>query len=223
MGTFIRAAAGGFVGKLLATAFIAACVAMSFGPDRWVTFITDGLPSLTPSNARAIFLAAAVIVALLLFISLFQAVPSTTPITASQIEYGLAVTGVILFADKLGKRKRNIQLGVGLRNTTQYALRYDVDHMFVSINGVAHNEPIFSNTGLVLRPGESDVFRYAAFKNLDLPPESNVMISANISYGPPNSPFIRHLKREYSGVLRVTARNESLTAIVSGEDWDKPI
>jgi hypothetical protein len=224
MGTFIKAAAGGFVGKLLATLFIAACVAVSFGPDRWVSFIIDGAPSfLTPSNARAMFLVAAIIITLLLLMSLFQSAPSNPSIAASQIEYGLSVTGIVLFADKLGKRKRNIQVGVGLKNVTPYILRYDVDYMFVSVNDVAIDEPKFSNNGLVLRPGETDVFRYAPFKDQNFPPESNVIISINISYGPPDGAFIRHLKREYSGVLRVTATSQSLTTIISGEDWDEPI
>lgn len=211
------------MGKLLAAVFIAACVAMSFGPDRWVAFIADGAPAfLTPSNARAIFFVAAIIVALLLLMSLLRA-SSGAKITADQIEYGLAVTGPVLFSDKLGKRKRNIQLGVGLKNVTPHLLRYDVDHMFVSVNGVAMDEPIYDNTGLVLRPGESDVFRYATFKELQLPPESTVIVSTNISYGPPMGGFIRHLKREYACVLRVTATTQNLTFTISGEDWDQPI
>lgn len=223
-GTFFKAMAGGFFGKLLATAFIAACIALSFGPDRWIEFVFQGSSDyLTPSTARTVLFATALFIALLLLVSIFRGPGDSAMLSADQLAYALSITGLPLFADKLGKRKRNIQLGVGLRNASQHTLLYEVDHMFVSINGHVINDPAFGNRGLILRPGETDVFRYPPFMALDLPAESHVIVSVNISYGQPGFSPLRHLKRDYTGILRVSATTENLSFSVSGEDFDQPI
>lgn len=214
--------AGGFVGKLAATIFIAVCAAFSFGPEFWVQFILQGSTHLTASNARGLFFGFGLATALLLLFSIFKSAPSAKLLTAEQLEYALTITGLSLYSDKKGKRKRNIQIGVNLENASQQTIRYEVDSIFVSIADEVIPNPEFSSTGLILRAGATDVFRYATFNDLTLASESQVVVSVNISYGQPSQVAVRHLKREYRAILRVTATTQNLTWTI-GEDWDLPI
>lgn len=222
MGVFIKAMAGGFVGKLVATIFIAVCVAFSFGPELWVQFILQGSAHLTASNARGLFFALGLAAMLLLLFSIFKSPPSAKLLTAEQLEYALNITGLSLYSDKKGKRKRNIQIGVNLENTSRHAIRYEMDSIFVSIAGAVVSDSEFLSTGLILRSGATDVFRSATFNDLSLDPESQVVVSMNISYGQPGQVAVRHLKREYKAILRVTATTQNLTWTI-GEDWDTPL
>jgi hypothetical protein len=66
-GIFTKAFAGGFIGKLAAATFIAICLALGIGPDKWAKFIVTGLPPwVTPEHARMGFL----ILAALTFIAI---------------------------------------------------------------------------------------------------------------------------------------------------------
>jgi hypothetical protein len=224
MRTFFTAMAGGFFGKLLAVAFIAACITLGAGPDRWIEFVFQGSSSyLTPAAARTVLFGLGLAIALLLLLSIIHGPGASSTLTSDQLAFALSITGLQLFSDKLGKRKRNVQIGIGLRNASRHILLYDVDHIFVSVDGHTIGDPVLANKGLILRPGEADVFRYDTFKALDLPAESNVIVSVNISYGQPDHTALRHLRREYVGTLRVSATAANLTFTVFGEDFDRPI
>jgi len=57
IGTFAKAFAGGFIGKLAGALFIAMCLFLGFGPDEWAKFIVTGFPIwVTPVVAQAVFL-----------------------------------------------------------------------------------------------------------------------------------------------------------------------
>jgi hypothetical protein len=223
MNQFWKAFAGGFLGKLFAVLFVGVCAAFSFGPDKWIDLLLQGSsPYLTPSLVRGGLLAVGLFVILLLLLSIIRS-PDGSSLTAKDLEYALAITGVSFREDKLGNRKRNIQIGVGFRNASTYTIKYFVDDMFVSVAGNLLTNPVFSSKGIVLRSGECDTFHYDVFKGLELPPEASVQLSINVSYGAPEQAAVRHVKREYGGVLRVTGTRSTLTANISGEDWDQPI
>lgn len=64
----IKAFFGAFFGKLLASLFIAACVLLGFGPDKWAAFMIQNLPYwITPAVARSGFLALGLITAVSLW------------------------------------------------------------------------------------------------------------------------------------------------------------
>lgn len=64
MRTALNAALGGFVGKLVATLFIAVCIALGVGPDVWATTLLGGV--VTPLFAQLLFILLAVLTALAL-------------------------------------------------------------------------------------------------------------------------------------------------------------
>jgi hypothetical protein len=46
-----------FVGKILASLFVAVCVVLGFGPTQWAEFLISGMPIfITPGIARLVFL-----------------------------------------------------------------------------------------------------------------------------------------------------------------------
>jgi hypothetical protein len=56
MGSGAKAFVAGFLGKLAGALFIAICLALGFGPDRWAKFIVTGFPTwVTPGLAQAVF------------------------------------------------------------------------------------------------------------------------------------------------------------------------
>jgi hypothetical protein len=54
MEVFLKAMSGAFLGRLAAAGFIAVCIAMGVGPDKWAAFVVSGLP-ITPTEARIVF------------------------------------------------------------------------------------------------------------------------------------------------------------------------
>lgn len=52
---FFIAYAGGLLGKITASVFLAVCTALAIGPDQWAGFIVSGMPAITPSEARIAF------------------------------------------------------------------------------------------------------------------------------------------------------------------------
>ena len=63
---------GGFIGKVVGAIFVAACILLGFGPDKWVKFMIQELPQwFTPNLARAIFLFLAAMVFIILVVPYF--------------------------------------------------------------------------------------------------------------------------------------------------------
>ncbi len=70
---FAKAFAGGFLGKLAGTLFIAICLFLGFGPDKWAKFIVSEFPTwVTPGLAQAAFLTLAAITFIALFLPLWK-------------------------------------------------------------------------------------------------------------------------------------------------------
>jgi hypothetical protein len=68
---FAKAFAGGFFGKLAGALFIAICLALGFGPDKWAKFIVTGFPTwVTPGLAQAAFVTLAMITFIAVFLPL---------------------------------------------------------------------------------------------------------------------------------------------------------
>jgi hypothetical protein len=66
---FATAFVGGFLGKIAAAIFIAVCIALGIGPDRWAEFIISGLGEwATPERARIGFFVLAALTFLLVFV-----------------------------------------------------------------------------------------------------------------------------------------------------------
>jgi hypothetical protein len=66
MRLFFQSAAGAFVGKLLASIFIAVCVGLGFGPQEWARFVLGDLPYFGQIAARIAFIVLGLGVLLLL-------------------------------------------------------------------------------------------------------------------------------------------------------------
>jgi hypothetical protein len=54
MRTFFTAFAGGFIGKIAATLFVAVCLVLGFGPDKWAAYLVSWI---SPELAQLAFLA----------------------------------------------------------------------------------------------------------------------------------------------------------------------
>ncbi len=54
MRTFFNSFAGGFLGKIVGSAFVAICAALGFGPDKWAAYMTSDF--ITPWMVRAVFI-----------------------------------------------------------------------------------------------------------------------------------------------------------------------
>jgi len=68
VGVFARALAGSLVGKIIAGLFVAVCIALGFGPEKWAAFMIAELPLwITPTVARFAFVFLAVAAAYFLF------------------------------------------------------------------------------------------------------------------------------------------------------------
>ncbi len=114
-GVFAKSFAAGFFGKLAGALFIAICLGLGFGPDKWAKFIMTGLPSwVTPGRAQAVFLT----LAALTFVALAWT-PVRRVIASFSLKGGIPGFG----AKKITKFGRSIADKVE-KATAQDAIRY---------------------------------------------------------------------------------------------------
>lgn len=79
MGIFFKAFSGGFFGKLFAAVFIAICVSIGFGPDKWATAIISHDP-LWLAIVRGIFIVVAITYISILIWQTFKKIKYKNPI-----------------------------------------------------------------------------------------------------------------------------------------------
>jgi hypothetical protein len=114
--SFWRIVAGSFIGKLLATIFIAACTVFGFGPETWVEFMIAGLPEwITPSVARVVFLGFGLLTVVALFVFGRRNIGA---------EYSLASTTT----PPSDRRARLKIIGFGLHFSPKPTLSYGVEN-----------------------------------------------------------------------------------------------
>jgi hypothetical protein len=108
--TLAKVGIAAFVGKIAATLFVALCVVIGFGPDKWAMYLVAGTP-FTPENLRIGLLVFGALVALNLIVPFFRkTIPRVEPIHLIAIGLVIAVIGLIwqkLEIDGLNKELAN--------------------------------------------------------------------------------------------------------------------
>jgi hypothetical protein len=149
---------------------------------------------------------------------------ATRPTGGSALAHQLLVDKVTLAVDHLAAKKKNVQLGVEIRNLSNVAVDYAVDAMFVSINNqvLPADQVQWINRGGTLRAGQGTDFRYSAFPKLILAKTTPAEVEIDVSYGPAGEAPVRHTRREFHCQLHTTGNQMTVTWVL-GVDIDEAI
>lgn len=97
----------------------------------------------------------------------------------------------------------DIEVGLRLANNSAESLRYEMEHITVTIESRTVGNPQFTNRGVIIAPGRYDVFSFPTIRNIDAGWREGTLDFA-VRYGHPSS----RLQFRKSQRLRLTAERE---------------
>lgn len=97
----------------------------------------------------------------------------------------------------------DIEVGLRLANNSAEYLRYEIEHITVTIESLTVGNPEFTNRGVIIAPGGYDVFRFPVIRNVDAIWREGTLDFA-VRYGHPSS----RLQFRKSQKLKLTAERE---------------
>jgi hypothetical protein len=164
MRTFLQALAGSFVGKVLASLFIAICAAIGFGPDRWAAFVIGEMP-IPLLVARVLFLGLGALAIIYLVVS---RLPSTR---ISQISLHVGEAGRFLSIADANTYGVSRTLNVQVKNNHKQSAFSDCKIQITEIEPPSgYNGPWVLKSNISLPAGD-DIFipiaNYTEARNRD--------------------------------------------------------
>jgi hypothetical protein len=112
-------------------------------------------------------------------------------------------------------RRKSVQVGFNLENSSDIALRYHVENIAVVIEGKTAMTPVFENRGGVIRKGRKQPFHFAPIPFIVLEPV-NAKASIVYRYGPVGQSPVR--EASYRVTLVVAKSGECPCTIVEEND-----
>jgi hypothetical protein len=112
-------------------------------------------------------------------------------------------------------RKKSVQVGFNLENSSDIPLRYHVENIAVVIEGKTAMTPVFENRGGVIRKGRKQSFHFAPIPFIVLEPV-NAKASIVYRYGPVGQSPVR--EATYRVTLVVAKSGECPCTIVEEND-----
>jgi hypothetical protein len=82
--------------------------------------------------------------------------------------------------------KLDLEVGLRLANNSAEYLRYEIEHMTVTIESLTVGNPEFANSGVIIGPGRYDVFRFPTIRNVNGDWKEGTLDFA-VRYGHPSS------------------------------------
>jgi hypothetical protein len=97
----------------------------------------------------------------------------------------------------------DIEVGLRLANNSTEYLRYEIEHMTVTIESLTVGNPEFTNRGVIIAPGRYDIFQFPLIRNVNAIWREGTLDFA-VRYGHPSS----RLQFRKSQGLKLTAERE---------------
>lgn len=119
------------------------------------------------------------------------------------MRYALQPAGVPVTLHPAADGKLDIEAGLRLANNAAEYLRYEIEHITVTIESQTVGNPEFANHGVIIAPGRYDVFRFPVIRNVNANWQEGTL-DYSVRYGHPLSgPQFRKSQR-----LKLTADRE---------------
>jgi hypothetical protein len=99
--------------------------------------------------------------------------------------------------------KLDVEVGLRLANNSAGYLRYEIEHMTVTIESLTVGNPEFANRGVIIAPGRYDVFQFPTIRNVNGDWREGTLDFA-VRYGHPSS----RLQFRKAQRLKLTAQRE---------------
>ena len=106
---------------------------------------------------------------------------------------------------RIDPRKKSVEVGFNLANSSDIALRYHVENIAVVIEGKTAMTPIFKNRGGVIRKGRMQPFHFAPIPFIVNAPV-NAKASIVYRYGPAGQPPVREASYRVTLVIAKSGR-----------------
>lgn len=106
------------------------------------------------------------------------------------IDYGFRLEAFRSLIDK----KKAIQVGLVLQNSLDVPIKYEVEDILVTINGMGSDNPTFDNMGGTVSKRTSSIFDYAWIFKVPVVPGMLGVASITYKYGVAGKPFARRAK-----------------------------
>ena len=117
------------------------------------------------------------------------------------IDYGLRLEG---FQSLIDKKNKAVQVGFILRNTSDAPIKYEVEDILVTLNGVGNDKPAFDNMGSVASRHTTTTFYYAWIFKAPIKPGTPGVASITFKYGIAGKQFTRRARYVCNIVIEKT-------------------
>lgn len=163
--------------------------------------------------AAGFFVGGAVFLWLDYFLRKRRSMPNEPVLAATNLAHALHMPSNSGMSVVVDKRKKVIQIGFHLKNSSEIALRYNVSQISVIIEGQTIMNPAFSNRGSVVQRGDITTFRFAPIPftigKKDIQAEASIVYSYGLA--DPDSAAVR--EANYRVRLTISPASHSYTIL----------